>query len=205
MARERHQHLERAQVEFTDQHGRAWLAETEPGMDQSRRPRICPVGQFHPRFKAPVIPDQKYLVYDPRKPSLVSINYRAMLADIDESHERERQQIENFAWAIYKDEAPRYIKDPSPEILSIVRGKSLGPEPREIPIALAQGNPYLLGLTTTVDERVVPFLERWYLVKKVGRRVDPFAAELDEGLDFRPLDEIAAERRKGKKQEAAVS
>lgn len=201
-ARERHQHLDRMQVELSDQHGRVWLGVTELGRDFYNRPRIVPVGSFQPQFTTPYdfLPDQKYLVFDGRRPSDLTINYRAWVADQRARHRDVQDYLAQLAWAIYKDQAPQYIKEPTPEMLEIVYGKGKGPEPYEPIIAAMQGNGWILGLREfdarlPGDARLKPFMERWVTVRY--RDVRPFEDEMlaAEALDFtegQPEDDDAA-------------
>ena len=166
--RERHQHLERSQIELTDQHGRIWYATTEVGRNFHGQPRIVPVGQYFPQFAAPFdfIPPQAFLVYDPRRPSLLSINYAGWQEAQEARHREVAEQLAALAWHIYKDEAPKYIKAPSQEMLDIVYGRGKGPEPIEPIVAARQGNGWILGLrpfdpALPGDVRLKPFMERW--------------------------------------------
>lgn len=184
--RERHQHLDRMQVELTDQHGRLWIGTTELGRDFHNRPKIVPVGSFQPQFLTPYdfLPDQKYLVFDGRRPSDLTINYKAWISDQRARHAEVKDYLAQLAWGIYKDRAPEFIKNPTPEMLEIVYGRGKGPEPYEPIIAAMQGNGWILGLrdfdpALPGDVRLKPFMERWVQVRY--RDVRPFDAE-DEAL-----------------------
>lgn len=170
--RERQQHLDRDQIELTDDHGRRWIVASEVGLDARKRPRIAPVGTFTPLFAPPhdFLPDQKFLVFDPRRPSLLSINYRAWIEQVREAHRQVKDYISRLAWQIYRDQAPKYIEQPTPEMLEIVFGTGKGPEPWEPMLAAMQGNGWILGLRSfdpskAQDVRLKPYLDRWVDVR----------------------------------------
>lgn len=176
---ERHQHLDRAQIELIDQHGRIWLCESEVGMDSRRRPRIAPVGSFIPHFKAPYdfIPPQKFLRYDTRRPSNIAIQYDAWASEVRQAHSDIRGEIVKLATRLYKGEAAQYIKEPTDEMLELIYGGGKGPEPVEPIIAAKQGNGWILGLRE-FDEKLrgdvllKPFLDRWVEVRYRDARLE---------------------------------
>lgn len=62
----------RQYVEFTDQHGRIWGAQTE---NKNRHP----VGAVLPKFYAPWYPDPIYFRYDTKRQNDVMIDYNALI------------------------------------------------------------------------------------------------------------------------------
>ena len=189
---ERQQHLERSQIELLDQHGRTWLVESEVGLDHTRRPKIIVVGQFFPQFQAPYdfYPDAKYLEYDPSKPGRLHINYQAWESAVRWAHEEVQSYISRLAVAIYKDEAAKYIKEPSQEMLDIVYGRGRGPEPVEPIVAARQGNGWILGQrefdpAIPGDVLLKGYLEKWVAVRyRDVRAIDDEAEGAVDALDF---------------------
>lgn len=169
---ERHQHLDRSQMELVDQHGRTWLAQSEVGVDSKRRPRIAPVGTFLPAFTTPYdfLPPQKFLRYNPRRPSVIDIDYRGWISEIKAAHQAVKDELVKVATKLYKGEAARFIKEPTEEMVQLVYGNGKGPEPPEPVMAAMQGNEWILGLrefdpTKQGDVRLKPYMERWVEVR----------------------------------------
>ncbi len=170
--RDRQQHTDRAQIELEDNHGRVWVSESEVGLNANRRPQVSPVGSFIPTFRTPYdfLPANKYLIYDSRRPSSLTIAYRTWIIDQQNAHREVSEYLARLAWSIYKDQAPKYIKNPSPEMLDIVYGRGKGPEPVEPIVAAMQGNGWILGLrpydkNKSGDARLLPYLELWQGVR----------------------------------------
>lgn len=185
---ERHQHLDRSQIELVDQHNRTWRAESEVGIDQHRKPRIAPVGAFNPGFVAPYdfYPPAKYLKYDPKKPSFLTIDYVAWKDDVMRAHQDVREQLVRLATKLYKSEAAKYVKHPTEEMLVILYGGGKGPEPVEPIVAAMQGNGWILGTreydpALPGDKRLKPFLDRW---KEIKFNASPLTAPDEVKVDF---------------------
>jgi hypothetical protein len=203
---ERHQHLERTQIELKDQHGRLWYTESQVGLDGKRRPRIVPVGTFVPSFTAPFdfIPPQKFLRFDPRRPSEITINYDGWASEIRAAHADLRQEMVKLATRLYKGEAAKYIESPTDEMRDMIFGGGKGPEPVEPIIAAKQGNGWILGLrafdaTKRGDELLKPFLDRWVEVRFRDVRMDDNGevetinfAEGEEDLSDEELEALTA-------------
>lgn len=192
------QRNQRADAMFTDQHGRQYFGSVELKTGDV-------VGLMEPQFTAPIIPDQKYLERNVKnRPYDLHINYERWLADIRGARaewEREgRQMMRKMRGAAY-DPAEPFGAD----VLDVI-GEP--PEAIEPVIAAKQGNSYILGFTTRVDKRLVPFLRFEQLTpeERVARepdfrdQIDPeVLAEVDHieeqrleeeaGLDFRASGE----------------
>lgn len=206
--RERNQRDDRSQIELIDQHGRLWVAASEVGLDARKRPVISPVGSFDATFSVPFgfLPPQKYLVFDVRRPSQLTIAYDAWITDQRAAHREVAEHISRLAWAIYKDQAPQFIKNPTPEMLEIVYGRGKGPEPVEPVLAAKQGNGWILGLREFDPERagdvkLKPFLDRWVEVRyrdarpwEDGEEVVPEALQFgdEQELTDAELEELTA-------------
>lgn len=169
---ERHQHLERSQIELRDNHDRLWVVESEVGLDATRRPRIVAVGQFHPTFQTPYnfLPDAKYLHHSPNQPGKLTIDYDGWASCVLEAHKDVKTALTNLAVSIYKDEAAKYVDKPSTEMLQIVYGHGRGPEPVEPIWAAKQGNGWILGMrpydeTIKGDVLLKGYLEEWVKVR----------------------------------------
>lgn len=152
---------------LVDQHGRPWFAVIELKTGD-------PVGQIEPQFQAPLVPPQVYLrkSRDENRPNDLVIQYEAW---IDENLTR-REELNARAREISRKmfgTAYDPTKSFAPDVL-----EALGeyPEPVEPIIAAYQGNSYVLGLTTVVDERVAQF----FLAKE-----KPTRAKLLDRYDFR--------------------
>lgn len=187
---ERHQHLERSQMELRDQHDRVWLVESEVGLTERRRPQLVAVGQFVPSFTTPYdfLPDAKYLTYSPSKPGRLVIEYGAWETSIVDAHNDVADQLRNLAVAIYKGEAAKYIKEPTTEMLEIVYGRGKGPEPVEPIRAARQGNGWILGLrpfdeTIKGDVLLKGYMETWVAIRYRDIRGEDRQIEGD-GQDF---------------------
>ena len=135
-------------ITLWDQHGRQWWAtvENRTGM---------PVGQIEPKdFKAPWLPDQKYLVVNSENASQLWINYRAMAvgrkAAENEYHVRASQLAAEKKW-----DQPERGQYPT-EIVN-----ALGRPPRSVKLVLAawQENPWMLGETEMADPRLAELVE----------------------------------------------
>lgn len=189
---ERHQNLERSQIQLRDNHDREWLVESEVGLDSTRRPVIVTVGQFHPNFVTPYnfLPPPKYLTYTPRNPGKLTIEYGAWETDVKASHAEVKSYLSRLALAIYKTEAAKYVAEPSDEMLEVVYGSGKGPEPWEPIAAARQGNGWILGLrpfdpTIPGDVTLKKYLDQWVAVRyhevKTGDQPDLEALDFTEG------------------------
>lgn len=159
-------------TDLTDDWGRVWTAVIDKKSGD-------PIGSVTPKgWSAPWRPDPAYMRPDPDRPHRLVIDLHRALDDALEAHESYRAEWEKTAAARNLDPLDERNR---PVLLQVV-----GPAPKPWqPIKAAlDGNRYILGFTTTVDPRLVP-----YLVTKRERVVasrqglESFAD--DAGLDAR--------------------
>lgn len=152
-------------ITLHDQHGREWTAQvgTKTGM---------PTGIIQPSFSAPWYPDHQYMRVNPENTSELFIDYEALLL-------RRRARLTDFhnlALDIARKKGlplPAKVGEYSDELLGLLPGM---PKPVQPIVAAMQGNEYILGLTTIVDERLRRFVQP---------SRDALLAEA-EAMDFRP-------------------
>jgi len=159
------QRNQRNTMQMQDQHGRPWFATIEIKTGD-------PCGLIEAQFQAPLVPPQEYLRRVPRKPYDLHIDYTAWKQDIRTARadwEREGRQLARKLHGSAYD--PR--KAFSIEVLEMI-GEA--PSAIEPVIAAEQGNSWVLGLTSTVDMRLVQFFE--------PEQIDPDYSTEPEG-DFR--------------------
>lgn len=149
----------RTYVEAKDQHGRLW----ENVIDISAKPKPGPVSTWNPKgWTAPLIPDQKYIRWSPDNMFVVTINYRQWKEDrklaweewVSELHQRAAEMSPGDAGASLIGKSTALYEDASPALLRAVGKKRLPVEPV---IAAEQGNSWVLGKTTRVDQRLIQF------------------------------------------------
>lgn len=157
-----------------DQHGRRFAAvlDMSNGIPVGRGPN--PDG-----WRAPWMPGQEWFRYleDESNPLRFRIDYEGLLVQYMAAHEQYDADWEAFATSNGWDP-----KDPD------VAGRIIAkvgqrPQPIELIVAAMQGNKYILGLTTKVDERVVPFLKQRPVYKRQAKRAEKLA-----GMDFADHD-----------------
>jgi len=163
---------------MVDQHGRKWFADIEKRSGY-------PVGPIRNRFDAPWLPDQAALRISPEEPNHIFIDYDWMLSQRQEAHRdyhaRAVEESASRRWDVPKD-GTTYSRE-----LQLIVGKP--PKPIEPIVAAMQGNKWILGLTTKVDERLTPFIEtataaREEMLRSLPdfRDVDPYG-DLEEAHD----------------------
>jgi hypothetical protein len=139
--------LRRPQM-LTDQHGRKWFADIETRSGY-------PVGPIRNRFDAPWLPDQAALRMTRDEPTRITIDYDWMLSQRQEAHadyhQRAVEEAASRQWPVPA------LGEPYRRELQMIVGKP--PRPIEPIVAAMQGNKWILGLTTVVDERLTPFIE----------------------------------------------
>lgn len=163
-----------------DQHGRRYSAL----LDKSNG---TPVGQG-PRpdgWRAPWMPGQEWFRYheDESNPMRFRIDYDGMLNDRIAAHEQYEREWTDFA--VVNGWDPK-----DPDIAGRIIAKvGKRPLPLEIIVAAMQGNRYVLGLTETVDERVVPFLRMKPKYQRIEKKLERIA-----GMNFADHDEELEDR-----------
>lgn len=161
--------------------------------DQHDRPWACsidkksgfPVGVIAPKgWTAPWIPPQSTEVFkfDPENPTRFRINYDFLL---------EERMVALKEWETLRaDKALARSWNPQDEEHQEALDQMVGPRSKlnapEIVVACMQGDKWILGQTTTVNEKVAK-----YLPKKVDRR----SALLSKFPDFTAQDEDDLEKR----------
>ena len=139
--KERDQQEERTYQRYLDQHGREWGAVIELAKTSNE-----PVGPIDPQFKAPWLPDQKYLKTNSKKHhGRLHIDYERMAADRRQALDAFDKTMFEAATLMYGDQAAAHVENPTPALLLAV-----GQPPQPVgPVLLAQrGDPWILGLTT---------------------------------------------------------
>lgn len=123
---------------FTDQHDRKWsgIIEIKSGL---------PTGPIRPLdFNPPLDVPQEFIEYDPMEPSSIKIRYEKWIAALEDAKRKWEQRLVDRAQEMFGDQAGKYIKKPTSELL-----RRVGPEPKPVePVqAAAAGNKWVLGLT----------------------------------------------------------
>lgn len=134
----------RAPAEFTDQHGRTWIGNTE---NKTRHP----VGMPDPQFDAPLIPLQNYLTM--KGTNRIVIEYRKWLSDIDASDEEYDRELRNYATQLYGEKALDALENPTPQLLALAGerpSQNRRRPPRDFIEACLTGNQWVLGLNPNV-------------------------------------------------------
>lgn len=123
---------------FTDQHGRKWSGTIEIKSGVATGP-ISPL-DFTPPLDVP----QQFIQYDKMEPNAIKVNYAMWITALEQAKRDWQARLVSRAREIYGDQAGKFIKNPSAELLQAV-----GPEPLPVePVqAAAAGNRWVLGLT----------------------------------------------------------
>lgn len=185
---------------FYDQHDREWGADCEK---KTQHP--TGVG-LQPRFKAPFIPPQKYLVITDTIRGRIHIDYVQMI--------RDGQEADTMFWGFAQQEANRIggvraqdLFDLQKRTLEPQLANLVGTPPMPITIyqALRAGNAWLLGKS---DVKPVKMPREWFPDASDLAKADPFKmddpfAELPEGAvvgesKTAPKDEYPAHRGGGR-------
>lgn len=122
---------------FRDQHGREWGADIETKTQ-------APCGPYSPRFKAPLMPPQKYIDLVDRAAGRVEIAYDRWLEDEDTARQEYTERLRQQAYHLYRDKAADALADPPPDLIARV-GRP--PEDRRRILAARAGDPWVLGLS----------------------------------------------------------
>ena len=167
----------RQTVAWNDQHGRKWWAITEKATGE-------PVGRVKASFAAPWVPDGQYVRVegmvedaDGRIRMACHIDYERMLADFREAEAAWDKAVRERMAARYKT-----AYDPAAPIDEDIL-EYAGPRPASSVLvqAAAAGNPWLLGLTDTVDVRLKRLVDAAAALKRKTRAPAPVAATEDWG------------------------
>ncbi|HUR55045.1 MAG TPA: hypothetical protein VMZ71_13010 [Gemmataceae bacterium] len=135
-------------TKMRDQHDRLYgvTIDTRTGTPIGMGPK--PLG-----WKAPWMLSQEWARYDRDDPMRFTWDYEGALNDRIAAHELYDQQYEDFCTKRGWDPTDESKKG---QVTSVI---GVRPQPIELIVAAMQGNKYILGQTTVVDERVVPFLK----------------------------------------------
>lgn len=186
-----HNQAERRRFQwYTDQHGRRWGAT----IDNTTGDPIGPVqlGNEWCRGGAARVPvPAKYLKTDPKNAAgQLTIDYPTWVADLREAANDYRQEIIRAGIDLEGDKF-----DPDAPLGAKVRLRvGLAPLAVEVALAMQQGNPWMLGLTDTVDKRLVP-----YLPKPLEEPVPDFGPPADFGAEAEDEAEPVSKRNRGRK------
>jgi hypothetical protein len=156
---------------FRDDHGRRWFAVTELLSG-------APSGMIEHQFQAPLIPPQKYLELsrDPERPYDLHIAYERWIADTETDRE---EWHKNGRLVARRTPGVTWTEgDPFPTAVLDVIGPE--PTPLEPILAAQQGNPWVLGKTTTPDRRLVQFFEAPETERRAKHR----------GIDYSKLEAL---------------
>lgn len=175
MAKELSQPERRGYSLFYDQHNREWGAPIELATGHA-----C--GPWEARFKAPWLPEDKYIRHQGRTNKIV-IDYTKNVADLKDAHNefdelRFRAAQQEWGTAAMSKMGRTYEED-APELRRMV-GKP--PRPIEFPEACLEGNQWVLGFSNTVPKWAYPLLE---VEQKVERKyLDADEEDLEKRLDL---------------------
>lgn len=181
----------RTWMKMWDQHGRPWGAD----IDITGKPKPGPVSFITPAaeddksapWSAPLMPDQKYLRFNPDRMMELRIDYTRWKGDLREAREFWVQELNRIAVEMSPHDAGASLigssgedyNDASPALL-----RKVGPKPQAIEpvIAAEQGNSWILGKTTRVDIRLKPFFPD-PVVDDLDFRDEPKYMDLEEQHD----------------------
>ena len=184
---------------YRDQHGRQWAATVEKRSGY-------PVGTLQLLSRTPEgqmppwLPDQRYFVFSPDNQTHLTIDYPTLLRERTQAHAEYLKECASIATA---RDWPAPVKGETIDhrIIAIV-GKA--PYPIEPVAAAMQGNRWILGLTDTVDPRLVEFVsqptETDQLLADLPDFSDGFEEE-DEPVDTPPV----VQKKRGRPAKAALS
>lgn len=197
----------RTWIKMQDPHGRAWQAV----IDISAKPKPGPVSSIEPYgWSAPLIPDQKYLKFNPDEMFSIGIDYTSWKADCRAARREWETLIHKTASEMSPHDAGASLigsgdadyNDASPALL-----RSVGPKPQAVEPILAaeQGNSWILGKTSRVDPRLKPYFPD-PVVSEPDFSDEPDYQDLEEAFDPEATGGKKVTVGKGKrtKTEAAV-
>ena len=147
-------------LRLRDQPERTWLTCIEKRNGGQCGLMVCE--HRTPKNHAPPwLPDQRYFRFDPDDPGRFSIDYTSMLADRkrahDDYHARAVEEATAREWQV--PEKPGYGEPYKYEFkLTQIVGRP--PKPLEPIVAAMQGNSWILGLSDTVDPRLLPLVRK---------------------------------------------
>jgi hypothetical protein len=172
------QEARRLRRRFTDQHGRLWSAEVDVKME---KPDACspfePIkidanGECIGAWKAPYMPEQKYLSIDPQDDRLLKIDYERALTDLEESQKERDRDLNRYALAMYTEpeERAKAIENPTRALLDL-----LGPKPMHPNVIKAAmvGHKWTIG----VPGEPRPSWADEYFPKPVRRTMEALASD----------------------------
>jgi hypothetical protein len=134
--------------------------------DQHKRPWACyidkrsgyPVGVIQPKgWRAPWLPPQgEYFHFDQNDPTKFVINYERLLQErvaASDEFDKDRSRA-----ALVRGWDP--LDPEKQEALDLIVGRREGLQRPEVVKACIDGNPWVLGLTDVVDERVAKYIPK---------------------------------------------
>lgn len=160
----------RRNATLKDDHGRKWYCVVEHRSGD-------PVGPISPLFSAPWVPDQAYLKPDPAQRDRLIIDYATAIRERLEADANYQRQWNRAATARTWDP-----KDPA-RAAALLELVGEPPAPWQPYKAAMDGNQWILGFTSRVDERVARFLPE----------ITAPAATIDALPSFADLDSFADE------------
>lgn len=169
----------RRTMRFTDQHGRKWIGTIELSSG-------LPTGPIRPvDFKPPLLVPQEFIEYDPMEPNFIKINYAKWLRSLEDARRNWEQKLISRAERMYGDQAGKYIKKPSQELLAAVGPEPLPPEPVQ---AAAAGNKWVLGLSPVKPAWAEAFFpdDDIPVNKRRNRNVTPVDGEVEAWREAYP-------------------
>lgn len=122
---------------FEDQHGREWWAPRD-------KDSMAAAAVYQPRFKAPWLPEQKYLERHPRKLDHIVVNYRQMAHDYKDFQAQWDTGLRAIVRSNYPSESITVLKNPPKEALDMAGPRPL---PRIVIAKASSGDPWLMGET----------------------------------------------------------
>lgn len=137
MPNEMMQHERRTEITAPDQHGRLWAT----CIDLTDKYKgAC--GPVIPQFKAPWVPEAKYIRCDGRTMK-VTLDYDRAIADCQEAEVRWEERLHTLAVQMFGTKAAQAIEERDKVLF-----KEVGPKPASslLPKAAKAGNPWLLGV-----------------------------------------------------------
>lgn len=178
---------------WTDEHGRPWFAMIEiKSGDPCERLRT-------EGWKAPLMPDPRYVKVHPNKPGMVEIKYDQWIGELRAATKAWVKKANLIGSELYKDQF-----DPEAPLSQAVLFKA-GPRPKPVEPVLAakQGNRWVLGLLGPSGETPkMPEGLAVYFVKPVeieARFADEYEDELEEDA---PEDLVTVPARRGRPPKA---
>lgn len=135
MAKVADQATQRRYQKFRDQHARPWGANVEIRNGH-------PTGAWDMMFRAPLVPDAKYLEFDETNPGRITINYPRWIDDLQEARKAYVDKGRRYGFTKYGA-----LFDPNKPFTEEVL-LHIGPPPQPVePVQwAAKGNRWVLGL-----------------------------------------------------------